>query len=315
VGWVSDAALSADGALVASCGNDGTVRLWDLERGVERWARGGHDSKVLAVAWTPEHVVSGSFDGGLRAWDAASGREVARLAVPPRVLSLAVAPDGRVLWSNDAGYGAWLPGTGGHWSAHRVGVTGLAALDDRWALAGGRGGELWLLPLHPPADHHTSLLGAPVIAVGGSGGAGLCITFDGRAHRVDAVERRVTLVAQTAATRGLAAGLSADGRRGVLCDEAGAAHVFDLEGGAVLGTFRLERPGVAVALAPDGSWAVTSELDRVLRLRQLPSGEVLDRLDLGVHREQGVALAVRPEGDALAVGTTRGVVLRVDVVR
>jgi WD40 repeat protein len=53
-----------------SAGQDGTVRVWDTERGVEVQRFEGHDGWVLTAVFTPDgrFVVSGGADGALRVW-------------------------------------------------------------------------------------------------------------------------------------------------------------------------------------------------------------------------------------------------------
>jgi len=93
---------------------DTTVRLWDLESGKVVRAFEGHESNVMAVAFSPDgrRVVSGSgstsfkevdTDNSIRLWDAVTGKELRRYAGPTdSVLGLAVAPDGRTFVSASA---------------------------------------------------------------------------------------------------------------------------------------------------------------------------------------------------------------------
>jgi WD40 repeat protein len=55
-----------------------TVRLWDVASGHEVLRGGaGHQATVCSVAFTPDGsgVVSSSWEGAIRVWDAATGAE------------------------------------------------------------------------------------------------------------------------------------------------------------------------------------------------------------------------------------------------
>src|SRR5262249_60300431 len=63
-------AISPDGRTLASAGEDGTVRLWDLPSGKEVGRLEGHDD-VYAVAFSPDGktLVSGGLDNNASSGD------------------------------------------------------------------------------------------------------------------------------------------------------------------------------------------------------------------------------------------------------
>jgi hypothetical protein len=96
-------ALSPTGALVASGGNDGRVKVGDPRTG--RWL---HTLKrpaglVSALAFAPDGTLASDHDGEVLFWDVAAGVEVGRLGVSAGagVNSLAFSPDGEMLAVGD----------------------------------------------------------------------------------------------------------------------------------------------------------------------------------------------------------------------
>jgi len=81
------------------------VCLYDVSTGQELRKLEGHKAPVACAGFTPDgkRVLSGSWDGTLRLWDAADGRELKRAQVSGKahVVSLAVSPDGRWLLTGD----------------------------------------------------------------------------------------------------------------------------------------------------------------------------------------------------------------------
>ena len=92
-GWVQAVALSADGGLAASGGDDGTVRLWDTATGTERAGLQGHGGWVRAVALSADGglAASGGDDGTVRLWDTATGTERAAIRLGSAIFSVSLA--------------------------------------------------------------------------------------------------------------------------------------------------------------------------------------------------------------------------------
>ena len=95
-----------DGTIIATGGQDHSVKIWDHELGPKQTLT-GHVGGVYGIAFAPDgrHLVSGSWDKTLRVWDVNSGKPLETLeGHRDQVRCLAVAPDGQrvISGSSDA---------------------------------------------------------------------------------------------------------------------------------------------------------------------------------------------------------------------
>lgn len=117
---VHTVALSADGSIVASCGDEPDILVWDAVSGRPLHRLRGHAAEVWAVAVSPDGrlLTSAAADGAVLVWELGSGRVVRSLQrphFPGRAYEISVAMDADrvVRWEGGQHrYRVWELGTG-----------------------------------------------------------------------------------------------------------------------------------------------------------------------------------------------------------
>ncbi|MCI0457422.1 MAG: WD40 repeat domain-containing protein [Gemmataceae bacterium] len=100
-GWVGAVAFAPDGKL-ATGGADGTVRLWDVTRGVELRKWPAHAGCACALAFSPDgsRLATGGYDHTIKLWDVTNpGMALTLQGHTGVVMAVAFAPDGKTLAS------------------------------------------------------------------------------------------------------------------------------------------------------------------------------------------------------------------------
>ncbi|MBD2343310.1 serine/threonine-protein kinase [Anabaena subtropica] len=95
-------AVSPNGQIIASCGSDRTIKIWQLATGEDISTLNGHSRKVNAVAFSPDGktLVSGSDDNTIKVWNLKTGKAIRTIeGHRDAVHTLAISPNGKTLVS------------------------------------------------------------------------------------------------------------------------------------------------------------------------------------------------------------------------
>jgi mono/diheme cytochrome c family protein len=280
-------ALSADGRLALSGGQDDTVRLWDLKSGRSLQRLEGHADAVRGIAFSPDgrRALSCSDDRTVRLWDVQAGKELRRLTGHvDRVRCVAFSADGRRALSGgddrtlrlwDAEKGMPLRTFSGH---NRPVTCVCVAPDGRHALSGDTGGTViawdftggkslttWEAHRRGVRCVAFSSDGRRALSGGEDGAVRLWDAASGKQQRAFEGHTNAVLFVAFAADRRLV--FSASGQNE---SPENFLRVWDVESGKEVARLGGEARVWCAAFAADGSQALTGGPDRALRLWRLP---------------------------------------------
>jgi WD40 repeat protein len=273
---VWDVAFSPDGHLLASCGADETVRVWEVAAGTQMRTLTSHGAEVSRVAFSPDGRLLASVEGNLtvRLSEVATGAQV-RTLTSAVVNDAAFSPDGTLLAStNKEAVQLWKVAAGtevrtlrGHTSyvvhvAFSPDGTLLASTDARetvrvWEVATGE-------RIHTVTGHR-------------EGFGGVAFSPDGRLLAFAGADKTVrvwdvatwaeihTLTGHTKAVNGVA--FSPDGRLLASAADDKTVRVWEVTTGKKMQKLTGHTDLVMdVAFSPDGTLLASVSMDKTIRL-------------------------------------------------
>jgi WD40 repeat protein len=278
----------------------------------------------LDVSGDGRRALSGSWDGTVRVWDLATGRELRcfsrRHGLRDRVFCVALSRDGRLALAGSFDGNVWLwdAETGEERGRCQVpafkaySVTALAfSADGRRALVGGYAGRVGLWQVSPWKELKQLECGQGLWSAVFSPDGARALTadgYEGKGHvRLWDLEKGTEVRCFEGHKGGVwRAVFSPDGGRALTAGNDRTIRLWDVHTGEQLRFIREHTAEVScVAFSPDGRRAVSTGYDRTIRLWDLATGEELGRF---VEREGGTwAVAYVPGGQAL-FGNSEGAV-------
>ena len=312
-GGVNAVALAPNGRFLVSGGQDHALRLWDVMTGKCMRTFEGHHGAVTAAAVAPNgsFIVSGSADGTLGVWDVATAKRLHTFqGHRERVNSAAIAPAGTFMVSGSA------DGTVRLWNLltakclrtfqeHQGDVTAVAITPDGRFIISGSADQtlrLWNLETWEHRNETTIQvcrqrnLGELQLSTERfrkwlnlahtaweKGKPAVSYKYLAQARRIPGYERAPEALALSA---GIGAVLPRKGLQGVW----------------FLGTCTGHRGEVtAVAVTPDGRYAVSGSADKTLRLWELATAKCLRTFE--GHAAEVTAAAITPDGRFVVSGS------------
>ncbi len=276
-GPVWSVAVTPDGAIAVSGGNDGSVLVWDLAIGGQRARLAGHPSTVMSVAITPDAAtaISGGGDGTILVWDLAAGTQRRRLAGhSKRIRCVVISPDGT--------------------AAVSVADDGSARL---WDLTTGR--------QRGTLTGHTGAISS--VAVTADAASAFTSSHDGSVRIWDLATRRQRAELDGSDGEILSVAVTADGSRVVGGGRDGLVRVWDTASCHQKSTLAGHRGWIrSVSVTPDGRTAVTGGADGMVRVWDLQTDR--QRVALTGHASEVMAVAVTQNGADAVSGGADGVV-------
>lgn len=289
---VSSVILTPNDRLAISASYDGTIKIWDWERGIELRTLIGHARQVNSIVVTPDgkRLISGSSDYRLKLWDLETGLVIRTLSKHSSPV-VGVAVDG----TGTQAYSASLDGRAYAWN-----------LEDGAVLEGQETPDDDPVELVVPANRKGDLPQAPAMP------------FYGRAWACSVARSNLSLSRRVAVSKdgmivigddpSFATAISGDGRRAVVVSWIDGLELRDLTGRTPNHIF----PGhpsyvYAVTMTHDGKRAITAHDDNRLRVWDMETS----KSERAVRRESRSTLLALLPASRRAISASPGGAIRI----
>lgn len=304
---VTSVAISPDGKKVVSGSADLTIKVWDLETGVEGLNLNGHTAYVSCLAITSDGrwIVSGSGDKTIRTWDMTTGSQGLTLSGhSAAVTALAITPDGNqiVSGSGDGTLKIWDLKTGAillTLIGHKKDVTSVAITPDgRKVISASKDWthKVWDLKTGGELRTHAGYNPVVVTPDGKWVVSGIQSVTRFGIWDIDGRQEDIQFDGfHGAGVQGIA--ITPDGKLALTASIDNTVKAWSIDERRELFTLRHEKMVNAVAIAPDGKLAVSACADMTLRVWNIGMGD--KKIQLPGHEDifGGInALAVTRDG-------------------
>ncbi|GJJ68048.1 protein transport protein SEC13 [Entomortierella parvispora] len=309
--WVRSVAFSPSGNQIASCSDDGTVRLWNAQTGALVTCLTDRADKISSVAFSPrgDKIVSGGSDRTVRLWDAQTGALLISLSGhTDEVKSVAFSPSGDQIasCSDDGTVRLWDAQTGALvtcLSGHTGWVNSVAFSPSGRQIASG-------------SDDRTVRLldaqnGAVFTCLSGHTNDVLSMAFSPSGHQIASCSRDKTVRLWDTQTGALVASLSGhtewvnsvafspSGHHIASCSHDGTVRLWDAQTGAIVTSLSGHNHRVnSVVFSPNSCQIASGSSDRTVRLWDAQTGALVT--SLGGHAEVVNSVAFSTSGHQIA---------------
>lgn len=265
-------AVSPNGQIIATCGGDRTIKIWQLVTGEDISSLKGHSRKVNAVTFSPDGqtLVSGSDDNTIKVWNLKTGQAIRTIeGHRDAVHTLAISPNGKILvsGSDDNTVKVWNLNTGrliSTLTGHTFWVRSVAISPDGVNIASGsfdKTIKIW--NLENQSLTHTLTGNSETVT-------SIAFSPDGNILASGSRDRTIKLWNVTAGTR-----------------------VRTLRG--------TKETITSIAFSPDGNTLASASRDQTIKLWNLATGTEIRTLE--GHENTVTSIAFTPDGENLISGS------------
>ncbi|EJD07930.1 WD40 repeat-like protein [Fomitiporia mediterranea MF3/22] len=320
-GQTTSVVFSPDGKLLASSGQDQTIRIWDVESGMPDGDVMEIDTAISSLAFLPDgkRIIAGANDRTIRIWDVENRKQVGEpiqgysvgdhigtirdVAVSPDGRYFASASDGKVLqiWDAKTGEAVGKPLEG-----HTNWVVAVTFSPDgsslvsgsydhtirRWDVATGR-------PLGEPFRGHTDYVSS--VAVSPDGKLVVSSSHDNTVRIWDSqTGKPIDAPLRSHTDWVLSVAFSPDGKHFISGSHDRTLRIWDIESGEQ-GEELLEGKITSVAISPDGRHVASGSTEKIIQLWDTENGKIVGKFE--GHTRWVNAIAFSSDGKYLVSGS------------